>query len=122
MRKGLIALVVMFLSCASHAQYLTFGMGVMSCGEFLQARKDDSLDASLMSIWLGGYLTRFSRDDGVESLSTDMPSMLQWIQNYCEDNPLRNIAYAAARLTVYLEEHGLVVHLQEVSPPREPSE
>ena len=91
-------------------EYVTFGQGVTSCGQYLEDRKGDSLDAKLASLWLQGYLTRFARDERIAEVSTDVPSMMQWIENYCRDNPLRDFAYAAAMLTRHLSDAGLVKH------------
>jgi len=111
MKKLFVVLVASFSGFSANAQYLTFGSGVMTCGQYIESRKNNALEASLVGAWLAGYLTRYSRDNGIDALSTDVPSMLQWIQNYCEENPLRNVAYAAARLTVHFEESGLITYL-----------
>ena len=108
----LFALLVFCCPAATAGSYLTFGHGNTTCGAYLEEREKEevTLEHVYASSWLHGYLTRFSRDNRVDSISSDIPSMLQWIENYCRDNPLRNFAYAAAILTVHLQDNDLVIY------------
>jgi len=111
----LFLIITIFLVSQAEGQedYITFGAsGVASCGTYVDNRRaDDSLDAGLASIWLTGYMTRFARDNRVDTVELDIPSMMLWIENYCLENAHRNFAYAAARLTVYLQEEELVTYV-----------
>lgn len=92
--------------------YITFGIGNHSCGKYVENfKKDASIDRGLYGIWLSGYLTRFSRDNRVDQVKTDIDGMERWLLNYCKQNPLKNVAYASAMLIRHLEEQGLVEYL-----------
>ena len=108
----LCLLITIFLVCLAEAQetYITFGHGMVSCGQYVEARRKDNLDSGLSRLWLNGYLTRFSRDERIDTFEIDLPSMMLWIESYCIENPFQNFAYAAARLTVHLQEQELVTY------------
>ena len=90
-------------------RYVTFGVGNDSCGKFVKEQNLPILDSAYLNpayfgIWLTGYITRYARDNKVESISTDINGMELWILNYCKENPTRNLAYASAMLLRHLEE------------------
>jgi hypothetical protein len=70
------------------------------------------MEAKLAYLWLQGSLTRFSRDERIDSIELDLPSMMLWIETYCINNSDRNFAYAAARLTVHLQDQELMKYVQ----------
>jgi len=106
----LFLLITIFLATQAEAQegYITMGSGMTSCGQFVEDRREDNMDSKLSWLWLQGYLTRFARDERIDSFEIDLPSLMLWIESYCIENPFRNFAYAAARLTVHLQEEELV--------------
>jgi hypothetical protein len=74
------------------------GEGLQSCGNWTTARRDD-LDAS-KTAWILGYLSGigFSGSQlGLDPLrNTDGQAVLSWIDGFCRDHPVSNIAGAGA--------------------------
>ena len=102
--------IVPITQALAEGTYITYGVGNYSCGKFVKEQNVSASDTSFYSIWLTGYLTRYARDNKVDSISTDIYGMELWVLNYCKENPTMNLAYASAILLRYLEENNQVKH------------
>ena len=111
--------------------YATYGQGTVSCGKWLEGRSQvagkTTFDLSALSAvegtailnhvmrmsWLHGYISGFNRwgplpqqPDKVRDIAvgTDYAGYAAWIDNWCRDNPLENLADAAGQLIWHLRE------------------
>jgi len=114
-----LACVVAVMLCANvSAQSLgertikSFGVGRMSCGSWLSARRWSPGDSNLLlsdkgeaEQWVLGYvsgvnsygMTQLAQSKNVTE-GTDGPGMLAWIDQYCHQTPLDSVFDAAVKL------------------------
>ena len=96
-----LLLAVFLISGTAWAQYTAFGGGRESCGRWTE-QKNAARDARVQfEQWLGGYLTAYSFwvEKGSGPVSNgDHVGALAWLDNYCQENPLKNTATAAEQL------------------------
>jgi hypothetical protein len=67
----------------------------------------DNIGGKLSHIitWMSGYITHYNfitPDTYDIVVNTDFQSIYLWLDNYCRDNPLDNLAYAMNALTAEL--------------------
>jgi len=65
--------------------------GRPSCGEWINKGKDGSWGRTIYTAWVAGYITAYNihKPDVYNILgSTDMESVLLWMDKYCRENPL----------------------------------
>jgi len=108
--KGSMAAVLLAVFLISGpvwaAKYQVFGFGLESCGAWLSAKETNSLDKTFYHAWIGGYLTAYSLwvEKGSGPVGKiDMPGARAWIDNYCRNNPLKDVAKAAQLLIYAIE-------------------
>jgi len=108
-----LLLAVLLISGTAWAQYTAFGAGQESCGFWTKTRNDPGAEkpgspATSFVQWTGGYLTAYSRwveeEPGPVS-DSDTYGAVAWIDNYCRDNPLRNVARAAEALIYAIKDN-----------------
>jgi len=82
---------------AMNGVYSAYDRGQDACGQFLEARKNNSQENIGYAIWLAGYITAYNqlkadtRDLLNLSNSKDpapLAGPMQWIENYCVKNPM----------------------------------
>ena len=66
-----------------------FSTGVRSCGEWLEAAKEDKWPRLVMGGWVGGYVTAANayipgKANWLEG--SDVASAMLWIDKYCREN------------------------------------
>jgi len=94
------ALIVASLSTvAGSLQYGVYGAGIHSCGSYVQAFRtgDPTTEKNFYMAWLGGYLTAYNNMSKTGNLAggTDIYGPVEWINSYCQKNPMSNVANAA---------------------------
>jgi hypothetical protein len=96
--------------------YTNYGVGLHSCGQFVEARRDPGYPGKDLKYldWLGGFMTAtagWRAALGAEPTDTDVRAAAAWIENYCRQNPLRNFNAAAVALANHLnatmEDHAV---------------
>lgn len=98
----ILIIFVLGLSSNSNANGITY-LGSASCGDWIQNRTGGG-DAKLLlntaqEFWLLGYLSGVANGLGVDFMRTsDAASFYLWMDNYCRDNPLDNVADGAVKL------------------------
>ena len=105
----LILVVLVFLNPISgicEVPITAWGQGTASCGLFVQARR--TAQDSAYKDWLGGFLTATSWLTNTENIAgkTDLASLMLWIENYCNKNPLKSFGVAAANLIIRVSKSG----------------
>lgn len=77
-------------------------IGSASCGEWVQnrAKGDEKLANAAQEFWLLGYLSGVANGLGVDFMKTANAASIElWMDNYCRNNPLDNIADGAVKLS-----------------------
>jgi hypothetical protein len=121
-RTAIIAIVIS-IGLASEAQceggrFVTFGVGIKSCGEYLLAaegeRKARPAHTELNAIYsmeyldfvgyANGYLTGSNSvaDERQAGQHSDLAGRMTWLETYCRRNPLHLFAIALMKLREYL--------------------
>jgi hypothetical protein len=79
--------------------------GVRSCAVFLQEFEAKSWGQVAIQAWLAGYITAYNlQTPNTNQIlgNSDLLGAELWVKNYCEKNPLKNIANAAESLMTEL--------------------
>lgn len=80
------------------AGYKGYGVGMKSCGAWLQERKPGSSDWFQIGQWVLGYVTAYGYYGTHDLRDVDSRAMSAWIDNYRQQNPLEDIETAAQKL------------------------
>jgi hypothetical protein len=95
-----IALGLFPLGRHASAAYVAAGVGNSSCGAWIAVRRHpDGKEANEAEQWILGFLSGvgFSGGQGEDPIhGTDAEGVWMWIDTYCQGNPLKDIAVAAA--------------------------
>src|SRR6478736_2919224 len=80
--------------------YMVLGPGGMSCAHWTKVRRDEVLSTPVVT-WVMGFVASYNRygpgsPDITQGRNAD--GIPGWIDNYCAQNPLNNIADAAENL------------------------
>ena len=94
---------------ADNAPFSGYGASLKSCGEFVADSSSRNYKHEYL-VWLWGYFTAVNKHD--ESVrpnknilaGKDSESILLWLKNYCNDNPLDNFLQATIALQDALQE------------------
>jgi hypothetical protein len=110
-KKGAL-LTLLILSLDSFAMneegsYATLGQGTRSCGSVIEIYESkDEFSKRLIHEWINGYLTALNYSkSGVYNIAkgVDLGGRSKWIQNYCNENPLKQLATAVEVMAHELE-------------------
>lgn len=105
-KKALLPIVLvgtLLPSMHSFSQKFTvYGQGALSCGAWLEARKEGGIDESVHNVWIAGYITGVTASGDFSLKDSDVDGRANWIDNYCEENPLDYIYDAATALVLEL--------------------
>lgn len=94
-------LILVFTNSFAHSQGTTTIRGFSSCGEWVQEtqRNGNGKPDASSSFWLLGYLSGLATYSGKDALKgTTTESLYVWVSNYCQKNPLDNLADAGGEL------------------------
>jgi hypothetical protein len=79
-------------------------MGFRGCGTWIKDRAEKSWAATVEEGWLTGYLSGIAISSDVDFLKgADGNSFMFWMDNYCRDNPLSNLAVGGFQLASELK-------------------
>ena len=83
---------------------MAYGVGHESCGRWTEDKKTDGPAYWQMTSWLNGYLTAYGwwveGGSGPMSNNSSTHGPIAWVDNYCQENPLKSVAAAAEQLIV----------------------
>ncbi len=116
---ALLLSVLLISSGTAWAQYTPFGVGLASCAIWTEKKNEgpaEGLEDMLsrlagriqMEQWVYGYLTAYSQwvEVGLGPVSdSEYVGAIAWIDNYCQENPLKNLAWAAEQLIYAIEDN-----------------
>ena len=91
-RAAAMALCYLVLSATVfNAQAFTV-RGTMSCGVWVKDRQEKGWPMTANIAWLVGYLSGLASGSAKDILrTTDGESVLLWVDNYCQKNPLKDV-------------------------------
>ena len=80
-------------------------LAARSCGQWLEAKKEDDVHRVSLRDWVAGYITAANawiegKKDWLEG--SDLSSAMLWIDKHCRENPLSNNGNAMKRLMLEL--------------------
>ena len=84
-------------------EFTIFGSGRLSCGSWLAAK---GYQRVIFHEWLNGYMSAYTLwiEHGSGPIGeADGPGAWAWIDNYCQGNPLKDVAAAAEQLIYAIE-------------------
>lgn len=96
------ALCAIALCANAQAGNWVYGTGVESCGQWTAGRKDPLTELRHHS-WLMGWISGASYYRNSEVPETDFHAAVEWMNNYCHDNPLEQISVGAKQLILQLD-------------------
>ena len=104
--KKIIGMLVIGLMLSGNAGKVSAvnSFGNVSCGKWMNERSDSkSWLAQTRGSWLMGYLTGLASASQKDFLKeTDPESLLLWMDNYCNANPLMQVADGGNTLALEL--------------------
>lgn len=96
----LLALVLassgVFSPLALGSKYTIYGAGARSCGEWVTNRSSDRwID---MGEWMLGFITAAEYYNDYDLKHSDSEAFAVWMDNYCKQNPLKDLNSGAEQL------------------------
>jgi hypothetical protein len=105
--------LLLVLPCACWAlgpgQFENLGIGNDSCGQWTQSRREIGYRWQGYVSWVQGFLTAinlFADETHDVTRGIDSDGLVSWIDNFCQQHPLENIAFAAQQLLSELKSRG----------------
>lgn len=95
-----LLLAVLLISGTAWA-YSGFGVGNESCGRWTEDKKADGPGRWQKKQWVAGYMTAYSLwvENGSGPVTeSDAYGAVAWIDNYCQETPLDDLADAAEKM------------------------
>lgn len=78
--------------------------GARSCGVWIKNKNVGGIAATAQTGWLAGYMSGLAVGGNSDALTdTDVDSMVLWVSNYCEKNPLESTSTAGTMLFLELK-------------------
>ena len=103
MEKIILPLILIAGTISPASQgYTIFGAGTLSCDKWIEERSQNSGLSFGMETWILGFLTGAGWQ-GANPQDVDNSALYVWVDNFCRENPLKNITSASAALTIELE-------------------
>jgi len=107
-----------------NGEYAKLGVGNLECDLWTQARQIGDVDAVWWKIlilgWVEGFLSSYNfYGPGTSNISkgSDRDDIARWVDSYCLQHPMSNIAGAAEALVAeFLRPHRDQVHGSSVEP------
>ena len=97
-----VLLLSVLFSASASAEFMIYGQGSSSCGEWVAENKKDSKEYYRLTDWLTGFITGFNYSGKAQLKKTDYDAMFLFVTNYCNANPLDRVSKAAGALVVAL--------------------
>ena len=104
-------LAVAFFATAANADWSVKGEGNFSCPDYVAARKINSKQFYSSISWVQGFVTginyereRASGDDSFIARNFPPVSMVDWLEDYCRNNPQDYLSDAAQAMVEELQE------------------
>lgn len=109
MHKSLLAAVLFMMMrgvSAVDAMGNYSSVDATGCDDYISARRNTSgVFYAQISFWVSGYLTAYNTlaSDTYDILgSTDHKGAMLWLENYCKENPLKNLGLGMTAFEVEL--------------------
>jgi hypothetical protein len=99
-----IGITLMLTSANAASNTTVLGAGAVSCGTWLEHRRDDH-DSEFLVSWVLGYISALNQTISYShnlTRGTDTGGITAWVDNYCATHPLDSLAAASTQLGVEL--------------------
>lgn len=107
MKKINFATLILTILCGISVNAGATGVmqiGTPSCGNWVKEGINNSAMGGAYFYWLSGYLSGMAVATNKDILrDADTASIVLWMDNYCKENPLRHVDYAANELFTELK-------------------
>ncbi len=93
-----LLLSVLLIGSGTAREYSVFGTATKTCGSWTEAKEANLGKRVIFHEWINGYMTAYSLwvEDGSGPVNdSEGPGNWAWIDNYCQENPLKTVADAA---------------------------
>src|SRR5712691_7550859 len=97
-----ILVLAVFLPFTAQAQsdveVFVIGAGISSCGTWIETRQKPAQHYQYLQ-WVLGFITSsnwYSYNNGPQAKPLDVKAVVAFIDQYCRNNPLHSLTYAAA--------------------------
>ncbi len=111
MKRSICILILMLSSPFSFADWAIKGEGNFSCPDYVAAKRSNSAKLYSSISWVQGFISgvnyQAALEQGADSfIGQDYPatSIVNWLVNYCSDNPQDYLSDAAEALVLKLKE------------------
>lgn len=111
MKRSICILILMLTSPFSFADWAIKGEGNFSCPDYVAAKRSNSAKLYSSISWVQGFISgvnyHAALEQGADSfIGQDYPatSIVNWLVNYCSDNPQDYLSDAAEALVLKLKE------------------
>jgi hypothetical protein len=97
--KTKLSIALLLVLVTSAPCYAIAILGTMSCGDWVQARRQPGPIKDAYSFWVLGFLSGSVVQTKQDVLRGVGPNAIEtWVDNYCQQNPLDLLGAAAASL------------------------
>jgi hypothetical protein len=96
----IITLLWMYFPLQATA-FTVYGSGTASCGTWVEERKRNNHQD--MEAWVQGYLSAAGNYETNQLNKVDRQAFLVWLDNYCQNNPLKKVIDGAQALVHEIE-------------------
>ena len=111
MKKVILLVAVTIVSMNISADWAIKGEGNFSCPDYVSAKRSNTSKLYSSISWVQGFISGVNYQRALEVgadsfIGRDYPatSIVNWIENYCRDNPQDYLSDAAEALVVELKE------------------
>jgi hypothetical protein len=101
-----LLLLLVQLSFADPAPFMSVGTGSFSCGRWDQAWIDNPTQIELETQWVAGFVVgsesvynRYT-DKPIRIKTKDLDGIKFWVNNFCKKHPTKSIAWASGIFTL----------------------
>lgn len=97
MKSKTLGIIICFVAIFFNQETNAVEMrGMISCGRWINDKKNDELSRITAERWIIGYLSGLAAGTEKNILEgTDNDSIILWIDNYCSANPLKDIGHGS---------------------------
>jgi hypothetical protein len=97
---SVVTSVAAFTQAGSDADRTIYGAGTNSCSHWTDAREGETWITS--GQWILGFVSAANQFSKVPPAKTDARSLASWIDDYCYEHPMSDLAEAARELVEWL--------------------
>ena len=90
-------------SFGAQAQTMSYGQQDVSCDSWTQDRELDGIRSHQYQAWVTGFISGAEWTSPLATADTDAGAIVGWTDQYCAENPLHDLHFAATVLVSELK-------------------